>query len=80
MTNGFSLPLANSVHPISDEIHEAQFDLSPKRSMTRSLLYKSTTDVSVSPGDLVEVYLKLEGDKRVKCLSYCTVLYFDDTI
>lgn len=61
MANVFSRPLANIFQPIIYDIFEAQKVLPNKKKQARILRAKSNTDIQISPGDLVEPFVLLEG-------------------
>lgn len=73
----FSRPISSHIHPIPDDLIEAQFDLFSKRKLKNILRSKPSKDSVISSGDLVEVYLMYDNDKRVKWLSPPTVISFD---
>lgn len=77
MAKGFTRPISNNPAIVPEELLEAQITLSAKRKLVRILSLKSPTDISVSPGDLVEIYIKQDKQKRGKWLSPRVILDFD---
>jgi len=79
LAKGYSRPIRTGDKPVlvPEEIRTAHEVLIAKRKLNLILRSKSTSDIDVSPGDLVEVYLKKQHEKRGKWSSAKPVLSFD---
>lgn len=64
MAKGFTKPIDGaSVHPIPDDIASAHNQLQAKRKLALILKSKSSEEIHITPGDLVEVYTVTEMNK-----------------
>ena len=81
MAKCFTKPVSKSasILPIDPDpdLVEAQLQLEAKRKMTRILHTKAISEVQVAVGDLVEVFVKREKEKRGKWLTPRSVLSID---
>lgn len=76
MARGFSRPISNEINFIGQDIVDAQQTIQAKRNLTKILRSKAISDISIAPGDLVEVYVKDGKSKRGSWSSPKTVLQF----
>lgn len=79
LAKGFTRPALPGTPPIPipEEIRAAHENLQAKRKLTLILRSKATTDNVVKAGDLVQVYLKNQKEKRGKWTDPRPVLSFD---
>lgn len=74
MEKCFTRPLPNNVVHTSSVIIEAPKNLNAKRKLKLILSSKAPKDINLSYGDLVEVYVKNDKEKRGKWPSLKTFL------
>lgn len=81
MAKGYTKPISSdsSCAPVHEEIIRAHDILVAKRKLNKILPSKSTADPKVQPGDLVQVFVRKEKEKRGKWLSARAVLSTDVT-
>lgn len=79
LAKGYTRPILNGKLPIvvPDEIREAHNKLLAKRKLALIMKSKATVDMNVRPGDLVEVYIRQQNEKRGKWTAPRPVLSFD---
>lgn len=79
LANGFTKPVVSGTVPnaVTDELIAAQDTLAAKRKLTLILRSKAVSTPSISVGDLVQIYVKRDKEKRGKWFSPRTVLSFD---
>lgn len=58
-------------------VFQVEATLSAKSKLAHFMSYKPITDISLSVGDLVDIYTRLEIQKSRKCSSPRSVLAFD---
>lgn len=66
MENGFTRPIVTHPQPLPSEIFDAQIKLAAKRKLARIIRSKPTTEIHISPGDMVCLFLKQDKEKRGK--------------
>lgn len=65
LAKGFTKPIDGaSIHPIPDDIASAHNQLQAKRKLALILKSKSSEEIHITPGDLVEVYTVTGMDKK----------------
>ena len=69
--------MGNQIISIPDELQEAHRELKAKRKLKKVLSSKSVQDIPVHAGDIVDVFVKLENQKRGKWLREKSVLSYD---
>lgn len=69
MARGFTKPIAEHPTKLPDELYQTQNVLNAKRKLTRILRSKSPSELTLSPGDLVEIYIRKPNQKRVAWTS-----------
>lgn len=79
LAKGYTRPVIAGTYPVlvPRELIEAQKTLASKRKLTLILRSKATVDTPVKPGDVVQVFIKLQHDKRGKWSGPKTVLHYD---
>jgi len=79
LAKGFSKPIVHHSCPsvLPDDVVRARDVLLAKRKLTLIMRPKSTSEPTIHVGDLVQVFHKLEKEKRGKWLSPRTVLSID---
>lgn len=81
LAKGYTRPVESgmSLNYLPKEIVEAHDALVAKRKLTKILRSKSVQTPDINPGDMVEVFIKLEKEKRGKWSAPKPVLDFDPT-
>lgn len=79
LAKGYTRPIESGVlqRGLPAYIVSAHDTLVAKRKLTKILRSKTTQDEHVSPGDMVEVFIKRENEKRGKWSAAKPVLEFD---
>ena len=79
LARGYTRPIVvGSVpHKIPDELNEAHEKLLAKRKLTKMLRSKTFDEPPISIGDMVEIYIKKQNEKRSKWSGPKPVLKFD---
>jgi len=79
LAKGYTRPIGNGNAPkiVPDDIQAAHDQLMAKRKLNVILRSKATSDIGVTPGDLVQIYIKKQHEKRGKWSSPKPVLSFD---
>ena len=78
LAKGYTRPIIHaSPRFIPDELRIAQHELKAKRKLNLILSSKSITEAPVNIGDLIEVFIKLENQKRGTWSSPLPVLSYD---
>lgn len=66
MEDWLASPIVPSIEPLLTYIVEDRSTLQEKRKIARIILTTAPTDISVSPGDMVGVFVKMDFENRVK--------------
>lgn len=74
MANVFTRPLYTVPSPIPTDLVEAKAVLLAKQNLAKILSTKTITDVPLAVGDLVDVYVRTDGQKRATFYSPQSVL------
>lgn len=76
MAKGFSRPVtfSSQAAAVSRDVSDAQRQLKAKRKLTRTSRSRAATDPRAQAGDLVEVLVKLDKEKREKWLTPRSVI------
>lgn len=69
LAHGHSLPVCGQREVVPQDILDAHLTLAAKRKLARILRARSTDDLVVVHGDMVEVYVKRDTDKAGKWSS-----------
>jgi len=79
LAKGYTRPIRNGETPVlvPEEIQTAHDVLIAKRKLNLILRSKATTDIDISPGDLVEIFIKKQHEKRGKWSAPKPVLFYD---
>lgn len=73
----FTRPLLGEPKLIPSNLIESLVTFSVKRILTQTLQSHRSIDILLTPGNLVDVFVKLDRDKGGKCLSPWTILSID---
>lgn len=76
MANGYTKPVNHNVSPqfVQEDLYQARETLIAKRKLTLIMRTQATVDIVLKTGDLVQVFVKNEQDKRRKWLSKRAVI------
>ena len=78
LAKGYTRPVSgNKPIPLPDEIRCAHEELVAKRKLNLILKSKSIIELPISVGDIVEIYVKRQNDKRGKWSEPLPVLSYD---
>lgn len=79
LAKGYTRPIASAHNPykVSGEIIDANETLLAKRKLAKILRSKALVEPLVTIGDMIDVFIKLENEKRGKWFSSKIVLAYD---